>query len=325
MKPQSHLWKFEELPPIQVGQRPKILLLGNGINRAFDGESWEDLIASAMIDNGCSIPYKDIQNMPATMQIVIASSKVYSDNENCQDISKFVQKLCKGWADNANKNPLDKDYLLMLEKVLGLPVDAILTTNYSNEFEIAATGNTSMYSLRCCQRRTKDLEYDRQFRLYQYSSLGENYPGKSLWHIHGDISKPDSVVLGHYYYGKLLRKIEDRVSDFTKHYHSCMSQNLEFVPKSWVDYFLLGDVYMLGFGMDLSEQDLWWLQACKQKNFPELKTFYYSDFMSIEPNIQRLLRAYGVEILTNVRRKNKDYKQYYKEAIEDLETRLKNK
>ena len=109
MKPQSHLWKFEELPPVKVGQRPKILLLGNGINRAFDGESWEKLIETAMNDNGCTVLYKDIKDMPATMQIVIASSKVYSKNENCQDISKFVQKLCKEWADNAKKNPKDKD------------------------------------------------------------------------------------------------------------------------------------------------------------------------------------------------------------------------
>ena len=37
------------------------------------------------------------------------------------------------------------------------------------------------------------------------------------------------------------------------------------IDKSWIDKFILDDVYFLGFGLDYSEIDLWWLLQRKHR------------------------------------------------------------
>ena len=70
------------------------------------------------------------------------------------------------------------------------------------------------------------------------------FPGSSqeIWHIHGEARKPNSIVLGHLYYGNLLT----RCSGYLYGDAGCEEGEVF----SWVDAFMLGDVYTLGFGYD---------------------------------------------------------------------------
>lgn len=88
---------------------------------------------------------------------------------------------------------------------------------------------------------------------------------KPVWHIHGEAAKYNSMVLGLLYYGRLLSYVKDYVQIATREYKKTQDKKKTYVPKSWVDYFLFGDVYIVGQGLDFSEMVLWWLICYKKQ------------------------------------------------------------
>ena len=58
---------------------------------------------------------------------------------------------------------------------------------------------------------------------------------------------------------------------------------------------MLGDVYMVGLGLDISEMDLWWLISCKKLHFPETKVVLFKP--DIKPTEKLLAGAYNVEVI----------------------------
>ena len=316
--------KKDVLPPIMPGERPKVLLVGNGINRCFEGRSWEDLIVEAIVRNNCNFTYKDIENMPPPMQIAVATAPgfqtEYQGNNSVRQESKEIAK-------NFRITEMKDGQQEFLHTILDMPADVILTTNYSNELEYAL-GIHTIPQFRNCQRITRETsQREQQFRLYQFSAVEERC-ARSLWHIHGEFSKPASIVIGHYYYGKLLRQIEDRVTELMRTYNTAKRKGLLFEPQSWVDYFLLGDVYIFGLNFSLAEQDLWWLTALKQRRFPETGLYYYSAEDRIDKDVKKMLIAYGGKPVTNIKvpkENNYNYRKYYSKVIEDITERMNKK
>jgi hypothetical protein len=88
--------------------------------------------------------------------------------------------------------------------------------------------------------------------------------------------------------------------------------------RSWLDYFMLGDVHIVGLGMALSELDLWWLVNCKKRHFPDRKIILYKP--DIRPEEKLLAEAYGVIVETDGF--EGDYRAYYRWLCEALNTRL---
>jgi hypothetical protein len=77
---------------------------------------------------------------------------------------------------------------------------------------------------------------------------------------------------------------------------------------------MLGDVYIAGLGMALSELDLWWLVNCKKRHFPERKIVLYKPDIKIEE--QLIAEAYNVEVKQDGY--NNDYKTYYEWVCKQL-------
>ncbi len=316
----THLWQYKKLPLLTEGNRPDVLLVGNGINRPFAGESWKDLICKALSKNKSYYTYSDIENMPATMQIVVATANnLGRGSDEINNVSKETQEIAK----RIRINKLGEEQSDLLKQILDLPIDTILNTNYSNEFELFALNESTLHSFRSCQRRTKEVKgIEEQFRLFQFSSLGANYPDKNLWHIHGDIAKPKSMVIGHYYYGKLLKQIEDRAALCKRNYSIAQKKGFPYKPESWVDYFLIGNVYIFGLGMYLAEQDLWWLLSFKAMHFSETNVYYYQAENEMDKDIKKLLYAYGVETITDIPLEKNDFIRFYQEVIKDIRNRI---
>ena len=88
--------------------------------------------------------------------------------------------------------------------------------------------------------------------------------------------------------------------------------------RSWLDYFLLGDVHIVGLGMSLSELDLWWLVNCKKRHFPDRTVTLYKP--DIRPEEKLLAEAYGVRV--NTAGFTGDYKAYYQWLYEELKEKL---
>ena len=269
---------------IRTGEHPQVLLVGNGINMAFHDPSWENLVKDELAFSKSDLTYEEIQSIPATMQIVLATKD-------------HVDDRLKLMAGALEKQEITEERKAFLTDILKLPMDAVLTTNYSFELERAAGFNKSIASYRRKLVRTKQETPSKDsFRLYQYYPLNH----ASLWHVHGDIAKPNSIIMGHYFYGKLLRDIQNYVASFMHDYHDAVSRGIAYKPKSWVDYFLLGDVYIIGLGLYLCEADLWWLLCCKKRNFPETKIHYYGELKKTDER-RLLLEVYCGKIVDEIR------------------------
>lgn len=228
----------------QPGKRPQVLLLGNGIIRAYSGlaMSWHELLLRIGTDK--SIP--DDVSIPMPLEIVLRTGDHVGE-----EIREHSRELY-GCVDN---EPFDR----ILKRILCMGFDDILTTNYSYELEDAAWSvrEASDRQLRDSMRHTEMVKReDRKYLLHTYNRVEYNGHANRIWHIHGEARKPDSIVLGHFYYGNLLsacRQITLRRD------HTRIRRSLSRKPGSWVDVFLSGDVYVLGFGYDYSEMELWWL------------------------------------------------------------------
>jgi hypothetical protein len=123
------------------------------------------------------------------------------------------------------------------------------------------------------------------------------------------------MILGHYYYGKLLAKMQKNSSNIIARYKGCRKRKQAMDIRSWLEYFLIGDVYIVGCGLVLSEMDLWWLINCKKRNFPESKVVLYKPDLTLEERM--LADAYGVRIKDGGF--TGDYKEYYEKICENLE------
>ena len=144
-----------------------------------------------------------------------------------------------------------------------------------------------------------------------------------IWHIHGEAHKPNSMVMGHYYYGKLLREIENYLSGAMSRLKVLYKKEVNPIPtKSWVDLFLLGDVHIVGFSMSLSETDLWWLACCKKRNFPDSRIIYYKDHEENDPGKEEMTRTYGIEVV-DMKGKVSDFKGYYEKSLNIIKDCIK--
>ena len=99
-----------------------------------------------------------------------------------------------------------------------------------------------------------------------------------------------------------------------------------FKVKSWVDDFILGDVYILGFGMDFSEFDLWWLLNRKKREKADHgNVWFYTPISSEEDERKRererneLLKILDVNVVEVMKiTESKMWNTYYSEAISHI-------
>lgn len=288
---------------------PQILLLGNGINRAFSSDSWDDLLNS--IDRRPERYDIGDYRCPETLKAIL----ITEDN-----VDKALQSQKERLGDLGTEKPEKQTRLL--RRLLRLGFDEILTTNYSYELETAALGQGKVNnrSLARMQSHTSEVSRcEKNFMLHTFNRVEFEGEEKRVWHIHGEARKPDSMILGAYYYGNLLGKIIELNKRRGRQYFS------EQTPKirSWTDAFILGDVYILGFGFGFAESDMWWLLNRKKREGNVGKTFFYE--LKPKSGINRaktdLLELMNVEIIyKSVSGGN--WQEVYEWAVGDIEKRL---
>ena len=251
-----------QLKPIDLSKPVNVLFLGNGLNRCFDQNSWKKKKKNYSTIHYTDEQVKILEALPYPLQAV-----VYSNDQVDSVVAEIVKTMMP--KDNI------PDQNGMIQNLLDKPFEIILTTNYSYEIEKAVdsefhceVGLRNKY--RCLTE--KGSSRDQQFGLYRLNRLSMDKRCYDIWHIHGEASIKNSIVLGHYYYGNLLRTIEEYCAKSIAYYKICKSKDLQFRPKSWIDYFLVGNVYMVGYGFDPSEMDLWWLVNCKKRHFSDVGT-----------------------------------------------------
>ncbi len=280
-------------PRVYQDARPKVLLLGNGINRSFAMNSWENMLE--VLQNHFRTHHLEAKEMPFPMQAIL-----YTENK----IREGVKVIADNVLDVNVPTPLRE----MLEEIFDIGFDAILTTNYSYELEACLADDFKIEQLpRKYQNHTGYQDQaDVKFLLHTFNRFEHHNLTQRIWHIHGEGRKTGSIVLGHEYYGKLIGKYREYIKEQEYFRKEIPKRGIEI--KSWIDLFMYGDVHILGFGFDYAEIDLWWLLnekfSMKQSRG---RTFYYdlppeafqnTDSRKVlqKANHHRLLSVLGVEV-----------------------------
>lgn len=290
-------------------RKPQILLLGNGINRAFDSSSWDDLLNS--IDRRRERYDIAGSHVPETLKAILLTE----DNVDKALKSKKHELANLGTEKHEQQTRL-------LRRLLALPFDEILTTNYSYELETAALGprGVTESALRRMQGHSDEVSRaESRFLLHTFNKIETEHGERRIWHIHGEARKHGSMILGAYFYGNLLGKLVEL------NRHRTYSRGAELPKiKSWADAFILGDVYILGFGFGFSETDLWWLLNRKKRE-PGVGRVYFYELKPIEETNRAkldLLKLMGVKIVYSTV-ENGDWRGAYERAVCDIEKRVK--
>ena len=278
------------------GKTPNVLLLGNGINRAYKFMSWDELLQKISTNKGIKL-----DSVPAPLQAVILTG----DNVDVKlkEIAPDLVSL---------KAPYEEE--ILLQEISQLPFDAILTTNYTYELEKSICNDFKLAPGKSSKYRKVSVPDSKSFardNLFTYFEL-PNFD-KPIWHIHGEAAKTKTMILDHYYYGKMLSQSNSYLSALISRYKASQTAGRDFECKSWIDYFLIGNVTIVGLGLDFSEMDLWWLVNAKKRRFPESKIIFYKPDITNEQMM--LAEAYGVNV---VKEDNfdKNYIGYYQKLME---------
>ena len=285
---------------------PRVLLLGNGILRLRGGVSWEALLERIAVNDQIS---RDVlREIPLAMRVealggVDVEAAGLRAAEEFESIPSCVTEV--------------------LRRLLSLPWDCVLTTNYTYEAEEVLLGRERFgraerqAALACMDgsvRRRDNLHFC-------YIMERENLPPLPVWHVHGDLGRPDSMILSYYSYAKAISRLQKYNRQLKNAFQEAVEARRAVCPRGWTDWFILGDVYTVGFGYDFSEFDLWWAAERKARENAEVgRLVAYQDRQAKSDPVCALLASIGAEVVRVV--EYEDYEEYYRRVIDDIESRF---
>ena len=295
-------------------RKPKVLLIGNGILQAFGGESWNDFLKS--IRKRDDLPEPNKINCPEPLKAILLTD---------DRVDRAMRDKCKSIL---NGKSIEKSLAQALAEILSLGFDHILTTNYTYELEQAAIYPEALTEYKLKKMATSTTgRVENKYLIHTYNKVTFNGTPNKIWHIHGEARKPDSTILGHYYYGNSLFKIKEAAGDVLR-----LDNLSNEDSQSWVEAFLFGDIYCLGFGFGLAEFDLWWLinrKAREKKNTGKLYFYEPNDNGQWEKiDLLKLLKSVNgtklVDIIDLDYQKNNstNWQSFYIDAILNIREKL---
>lgn len=305
------------------------IFLGNGINRlGGNSQSWEDLLRKI---SGLSV----LPNTLNTLRYECSRLDSFTNAGGSLLLSDIVE-MQKNEIASACSQTEDAIFATVLEqynKFVKHNVQNYITTNYDHVFEKVLLYNQFKpdTSLSC---------HDEEiYSLRRQNTYVKDDDVKRIWHIHGDEKYPKSIMLGFNHYCGSLAKIYQYIKG---EYHSQAKNNrpkLDIVEpieqrlpnlnntdkRFWIPLFFTTNVHIIGFGLDESEQDVWWVldqRARLMAKYPNLiknKIYFYG-----QPNDDkiRLLQHFSVEVVytsKNVNEvRNSDWTSIYNRTIVNL-------
>ncbi len=233
------------------------LLLGNGFSQTVFKEipSWDGLFKGTdlSIDN-YTIRYEAYRLLKGNAHAEEAVVK-----------KRLIEKINVPFSEkNLNNGVCDLDDFGMY--LCKSNINNIITTNYDTGIEFIL--NKCGYEEQKVIGVTPEKVYN--IRTYKLYTNGKSLHSVKLWKIHGDIDRIASITLGFDQYCGSLAKLTDYVkgkysssqnskSIRCKTHMKDKCNNNNFDSLSWAELFFRTNVFIVGFGMNFSEIDIWWL------------------------------------------------------------------
>lgn len=291
------------------------LLIGNGINNIIIGNSWFDVLNSL----GKTYEIKiDTNGKP----FPLAYEEIYFNISN---------KNVNGFSESKIKDSIASKIKLIQpneihEKILELECNNILTTNYDLAFEYCLDN-----SIRSEDLKNEGVIKESKYNIFRHHKI----KNKNIWHIHGALNNPSSIILGYEHYSGYLQSMRGYTTTGSQYSNESFNQPLtkrlerNDVGNSWIDDFFTKDVYIVGLNLDFVEIDLWWLLTFRERNRITKKINlqheviyyiprYFYENPASKPKID-LLKSVGVIINHEFGLVFKEKeKEYYFDVINDI-------
>ncbi len=214
----------------------KLVLFGNSVNRLTGGGTWTDVLsdlgAKAQL-TGLSMRGKPL---PIVYEHVVSRSEC-SEQELKEHLANSMSALRPNQAHH---------------RALAVAGRRLLTSNYDYCFELADGGHSER----------ANLQSESTYSAYRRVKVGNRF----IWHIHGELRAPRTIMLGLHQYAGYLQKLRGYLTSSKKE-SPFLAGSVDFEksgePFSWVDLFLRDNVHIAGLTMDYVELHLWWLIAFK--------------------------------------------------------------
>lgn len=237
------------------------ILYGNGLNRLSNAPSWDQVMIH--LDPTWGSKNISSHNVPNTIQ--------YDQIDINSSNSFLLFQLCDIF--NVNNKWQNKVYYELSKRS---DVNYI-TTNY--DLTLESYFQTELYNA----LRSKEGGEIKYNVLTYYKAMAVN---KKIWHIHGDIKRPESIILGYDHYCKQIKRLDN---------YLLPCYNLSKSPKkrenekenieTWANVFFTDDIYIIGLGLGFEELDLWWLldkwaryqRKRKEEGLPPTNKIVYLD------------------------------------------------
>lgn len=299
-----------------------ILIVGNSPNQLGHGRSsWSALMEDLRRQSGMKSVGHNAKPFPLHFEEI--RNRYLSMNRGAteQSFVQFAAKELKTLEVNDAHRELMK-----------LSVSDIITTNFDDCLERAA-GLAQQDDF-----GTNEVKYSL-FRRW-------NVSGKYIWHLHGDLFRPSSIVLGHDRYiescARIRRYIDGSEGVTYRAYPKGLkarfkSHAIKFrpdEPHSWVDLLMLRDVHIVGLGMDFTEVDLWYLLSYKEKMRRSQDSWmrklggrrvvmhmFVERERDVKPKVE-ILESFGV-IVSQYKVKNNDYRPAWNDLLKVLQVEFK--
>lgn len=267
----------------------KAVLVGNGINFSAGAWGWPKVIARLNKSAGLVVDPEDGANIPLPL---------LADRALHRGDSAYDELFGKFKAHLDELEPTKVHHRLVRGDC-----GEVLTTNYDLALEKAAGEATESLSNAGWAQESK---YS-QFRHFECEK------GLRIWHVHGDVTAKNSLLLGYERYAGYLHVLRQTVTEGRKYRKTQVGPWRHLVgvnpPQTWPTMLFTHRVLILGLGMDFAEAHLWWLLAYRagkrrrkgSKTFPKNEILFVwntaGDSSPIHRARARQLRSFGVEVV----------------------------
>lgn len=289
------------------------ILYGNGLNRLdVNAPSWDNMLKQ--IEPLFNPPSNSQMQIPATIQY--DRIELLASRTSIELIEDLCGKIKGPW-----KNPI-------YERMSNLTDVNFLTTNYDYTLE--------SYYPQIFKSEKRETVYNVFSYKTRYDKLRDNeniFDKCNVWHIHGDIERPKSIILGYNHYCKEIAEIRKYIPYSIRNLiHGGKVDSIDtltFPNKSWIDLFFKDDIFIIGLDLNFSELDLWWLidmwSRLKKMKYVTNTIYYLDAIQKNKKNESRqsfidTLKCFKIEYVSY---EASTYEEAYRRCMDFIENSIK--